>query len=203
MILILDYGLGNVFSVRNMIRKIGFESIVSNSKNDIKNADKLIIPGVGHFDYGMRMLESYKLIDCLNDFAMHEKKPVLGICLGAQMLGKNSEEGEKKGLGWLDMNCLHFPMKKEFKVPHMGWSHLNVKSKVKSKILNSITNESRFYFVHSYYMKCNNEETSIATTNYMIEYTCVVNSKNIFGCQFHPEKSLKHGMKILENFIKL
>ena len=114
MILILDYGVGNISSVRNMINKIGDFSVISNSHDDVKKAKKIILPGVGHYDYGMKMLEKLKLIDLLNEHALQLKKPILGICLGAQLLGNGSEEGSKKGLGWLNMECKRFPENKIF-----------------------------------------------------------------------------------------
>ena len=153
-VLIVDYGIGNVSSVKNMIKKVGGNALISNKPEEIIKADKLILPGVGHFDYGMQMLKKLNLINPLNSFALKLKKPVLGICLGAQLLGKRSEEGNEKGLGWLDMECIKFLPSKKHKVPNMGWAKVTIQDNYSSNYLDSINEKSRFYFVHSYYMKC-------------------------------------------------
>ena len=136
--------------VKNMLKKAGTEVKISDSKNDIMMADKVILPGVGHFDYGMQMLQKSGLRDTLDEYALNLRRPILGICLGAQLLGLDSEEGKERGLGWINMSCLRFPSSKNFKVPFMGWSNICVKRK--HKILASVGDHSRFYFVHSYFM---------------------------------------------------
>lgn len=203
MIVIVDYGIGNLASVLNMFKKIGTRDVVISSDHDIiRSASKILLPGVGAFDAGMKNLESTGLIPLLNNKALVEKVPVLGICLGMQLLTKNSEEGVRPGLGWIDAHTLKFNPEPslKLKVPNMGWSYVNVKN---TNPLLENNSSSRFYFVHSYYVKCNNEEQSTATSNFGIDFTCMVNKENIFGAQFHPEKSLKFGMKLLENFAKL
>lgn len=203
MIVIIDYGLGNLASVQNMFRKIGVKDVIISADPEIINkADKLLLPGVGAFDAGMRKLEATGLIPLLNQKVNLEKAPILGICLGMQMLTKNSEEGEKPGLGWLDAETIKFrpdPALK-LKVPHMGWAYVKVK---KENPLLALESHDRFYFVHSYHVVCKHENQSIASAEFSGEFTCMVQNDNVFGTQFHPEKSHRFGMKILSNFSKL
>jgi glutamine amidotransferase len=202
MIVVIDYGIGNIASVLNMFKKIGAKDVCISSDNSIiEKADKLLLPGVGSFDAGMNNLEKSGLIPILNNKVLIEKTPILGICLGMQLLTQKSEEGIKPGLGWIDGETLKFNFNNnnELKIPHMGWNYVNVK---KENPLIDINEKNRFYFVHSYYVKCN-EEQSISTTQYGFDFTCMVKKENIFGAQFHPEKSLRFGMKFLENFVKL
>lgn len=203
MIVIIDYGIGNLASVLNMFKKIGVKDVVvSGDKELISKADKLLLPGVGAFDAGMTNLENSGLIPVLNKKVLEEKVPILGICLGMQLLTKKSEEGVKAGLSWIDAETIKFdpdPSLK-LKVPNMGWAYIDVKRE--NKLLNSGVKD-RFYFVHSYYVKCLDPQQSIATSNFGDDFTCAVNKENIYGTQFHPEKSLKFGMKVLENFSKL
>ena len=204
MITIIDYGAGNIKSIRNMLKKIGVESIISSNPNEIKRADKLILPGVGHFDYGMKSLLNSGLIEVLKETVILNKKPLLGICLGAQLLGKGSEEGKEKGLSWIDMNVVKFDISKinsQFKIPHMGWAELNLKKD--SKLIENFSVDARFYFVHNYHMVVNNPDNILATSIYGYEFTSAIENANIYGVQFHPEKSHKFGMKLLENFSKI
>jgi len=203
MIVIVDYGIGNLASVHNMFKKIGVKDVVvSGNQEIISKASKILLPGVGAFDSGMNNIENSGLIPLLNQKALVEKIPVLGICLGMQMLTKRSEEGLKPGLGWINAETIKFhpdPALK-LKVPNMGWNYIKVQ---RNNSLVDNETKSRFYFVHSYYVKCFDEKQSVATSNFGIDFTCMVNKDNIFGAQFHPEKSLKFGMKIFENFAKL
>lgn len=198
MIAVIDYGVGNLSSVINMFRKIGAEAVVTKNPNEILLADKVLLPGVGHFDFGMKMLNKSGLRDVLDKFAMDHKKPVLGICLGAQILGRGSEEGKEAGLGWVDMECLRLPAMPGLKVPHMGWSHIEIKQD--SELFPDFDPITRFYFVHSYYMSCASIDNVIATSVHGIEFTSVVRRENIFGTQFHPEKSLRHGFALMRAF---
>ena len=203
MIVIIDYGIGNLASVLNMFKKIGVKDVVvSSDKEVIAKATKLLLPGVGAFDAGMTNLENSGLIPILNKKVLEGKTPILGICLGMQLLTKRSEEGTKNGLGWIDAETVKFNLDPhlKLKVPHMGWNYIKVN---KENPLIDKESKSRFYFVHSYYVKCIDEDQSIATSNFGIDFTCMVNKNNIYGAQFHPEKSLKFGMKLLENFSKL
>lgn len=203
MIVIVDYGIGNLASVQNMLKKINVKDVViSGDVNVIAKADKLILPGVGSFDAGMNNLVNSGLIEILNKKVLNEKVPILGICLGMQLMTLKSEEGLKQGLGWVNAETLKFkfPSDSAFKIPHMGWNYISVK---KPNPLIDQESKNKFYFVHSYYVKCAHEHEVMGTTNYSGEFTSFFNSNNIFGVQFHPEKSLKFGMKLLENFAKL
>lgn len=201
MLLIIDYGLGNLVSVKNMFKKLGVPAVISDNISEIESAEKLILPGVGAFDNGMNLIKQKGLIDVLNKRVLVDKTPILGICLGMQLLTKSSEEGKEKGLGWIDADTIKFTFdNKELKIPHMGWNYIQVKKQNK---LISTEGKHRFYFVHSYYVKCHNENDIIATCDYGNEFTCVLNHGNIYGAQFHPEKSLKFGMEVLNNFSKL
>lgn len=203
MIVIIDYGLGNLASVLNMFKKIGVKDVVvSRDENIISKADKLLLPGVGAFDAGMGSLEQTGLVPLLNQKALVEKVPVLGICLGMQLLTKQSEEGVKPGLGWIDAETVKFNLDPslKLKVPHMGWDYIKVN---RQNSLIAMDTKNRFYFVHSYHVKCFDDTQSLATSHFGTDFTCMVNKDNIFGTQFHPEKSLKFGMKLLENFSKI
>lgn len=203
MIVIVDYGLGNLASVLNMFKKIGVkEVVISSDKVVIANASKLLLPGVGAFDAGMSNLEASGLIPILNKKVLEDKTPILGICLGMQLLTKRSDEGVKNGLGWLEAETIKFNPKSELKlkVPNMGWSYVSVQKQ--NKLIDS-NSKHRFYFVHSYHVVCDNKEDVIGTSDFGGEFTSIINHQNIYGAQFHPEKSLKFGMKVLENFANL
>lgn len=204
MITIINYNAGNIRSIQNMLKRIGAKSCISSNVEEIEQAEKLILPGVGHFDYGMCNLKQSGLIEILNKKVVVDKTPLLGICLGAQLLGNGSEEGEEKGLGWINMDVVKFDKAKmpdNLKIPHMSWNEILIKKS--SKLLDGLNNESRFYFVHSYHMKCNDEKNIITNTNYGYEFTSAVEKGNIYGVQFHPEKSHKFGMRLLENFVNI
>jgi glutamine amidotransferase len=201
MIVVVDYGVGNIASVLNMLKKVGAKAKASNLPTDLEKADKLILPGVGAFDAGMRCLRESGLIDVLNEQALTVRKPVMGICLGSQMLGCGSEEGQEKGLGWIDMDIVRFEKREGRKVPHMGWNY--VQAKADHPILNGLDEQSRFYFVHGYYMLPKVESDTLLIANYGQEFTAGVMKENIFGFQFHPEKSHKFGMQLFKNFVGL
>ncbi len=203
MIAIIDYGLGNLASVQNMFRKIGVrDAVITADARQIAIADRILLPGVGAFDAGMNKLEATGLIPLLNKKALEEKVPVLGICLGMQMLTRKSEEGEKKGLGWIDGETVKFtpdPSLK-LKVPHMGWDYIKVTRK---NPLLAMDKKQRFYFVHSYFVTCDDVSQVLATCDFDQPFVCAVNKENIFGTQFHPEKSLAFGMEVLSNFNRI
>jgi glutamine amidotransferase len=203
MITIIDYRTGNLGSIQNMLKKIRVESVVTSSPTDIEKAVKIILPGVGAFDKGMENLMSLGLLDILNKKVIEEKTPVLGICLGMQLMTAASEEGQQKGLGWFDATTLRFNFddKKSFKVPHMGWNSVSLKKE--SRLFADMYPDPRFYFVHSYYVSTKNESDTVSKTTYGIEFTSSFEKGNIAGVQFHPEKSHKFGMQILKNFAEL
>jgi glutamine amidotransferase len=201
MIVIVDYGVGNLASVSNMLRKAGAEVCVSRDAGQIREAQKLLLPGVGHFDHGMNMLQASGLRPVLDEFALNTRRPVLGICLGAQILGKGSEEGRLPGLGWLDMACRRFPDMPGVRVPHMGWNQ--ILRKAPSALLDSLAPDARFYFVHSFHMVCADPGDELASATHGIEFTCAVRRQNIWGVQFHPEKSLRHGLALMRAFVAL
>jgi imidazole glycerol-phosphate synthase subunit HisH len=201
MITIIDYGLGNLVSVKNMLKKLGIPSVITDQHEAIRSAQKLILPGVGSFDNGMNLIREKGLQEILNTKVQIEKTPILGICLGMQLLTKSSEEGREPGLGWIDATTVKFEFKdRTLKIPHMGWNYITVK---KENPLLHRKEKQRFYFVHSYYVKCNDANDIIATSEYGTDFTCAVNHGNIYGAQFHPEKSLKFGMELLSNFATL
>ncbi|PID94126.1 MAG: imidazole glycerol phosphate synthase subunit HisH [Bacteroidetes bacterium] len=202
MITIVDYGMGNLGSVFNMFKRIGVKSQISSDLSDIEKAEKLLLPGVGAFDNAMKRLNEYGLKEVLDYKALEQKVPIMGICLGMQLLTNSSEEGKEKGFGWIDAETLKFRFdKKELKIPHMGWN--TVVSSTPSALTEKLPEESRFYFVHSYYVKVKQPENAILKTNYGLDFDSAIQRENIFGAQFHPEKSHKFGMKIFDNFAKI
>jgi glutamine amidotransferase len=204
MVVIIDYEVGNLTSIKKMLKKAGCADVLISSKpEDILKATKLILPGVGHFDYGMRKLHSSGLVELLNKRVLEDKIPILGICLGAQLLTRGSEEGSQKGLGWVAADTVKFDSSKldqNLKIPHMGWSEVTYKAD--APLFTDMPEDSRFYFVHSYHITCDNTEDIGVTTKYGYEFVAGVVKDNIMGMQFHPEKSHKFGMQLLSNFIK-
>lgn len=199
MIAIIDYGAGNLRSMQNKLSRLDIDVVVSSDKKVIAQADKLILPGVGFFSSGMDNLKKSGLIDILNKKVIKEKTPILGVCLGMQLLFEHSEEGDADGLGWIkgDVKKFDFP-KKRLKVPHMGWNTIKIE---KSDILlDGIPRDAQFYFVHSYHACPELKEDILASTNYGYNFASVVSSGNIYGTQFHPEKSHGYGIQILKNF---
>lgn len=201
MISILNYGLGNIKAFVNIYNSNSINNKVVSSHRELENCEKLIIPGVGAFDKAMEILENKGFIDPLNYLALEKKIPILGICVGMQIMAEKSEEGRNEGFGWIKSKVKKFDNKTDYlPVPHMGWN----------KILNSKTNplteginKKYFYFLHSYYFQCEDENNSISSTNYSKSFTSVVFKENIYGVQFHPEKSHDQGTKLLINFSKL
>ena len=199
MITIIDYGMGNLGSVMNMLKRLNIRATVTSNPSDVEKAEKIILPGVGPFDPAMQRLNDSGLRKILDKKALEEKIPVLGICLGMQLLTKSSEEGVLEGLGWLNAKTMKFNFSNgNLKIPHMGW---NLVEPVKESLLiKDLPSESRFYFVHSYFVNCSNTDDVVTTTTYGRPFHSIVQHNNIFGAQFHPEKSHKFGMKLLENF---
>lgn len=203
MLIIVDYQMGNVGSVLNMLKKIGCPACVSRDAQQISQASKLVLPGVGAFDTGMRNLAELGLIEILNQKVKRDRTPILGICLGMQLLSRRSEEGMLPGLGWLDAETRAIPLSdsgQRLKIPHMGWNTLAIKPG--QMLFEPMPPEPRFYFVHSYHVVCDHAENIAAVTHYGLDLCAAVCCDNICGVQFHPEKSHKFGMQLLTNFVR-
>lgn len=203
MITIIDFGMGNLGSIENMLLRMDCEVEISSDLGKIKEADKLILPGVGAFDVAMTNLHNMNVIPLLNKRVLEEKVPILGICLGMQLLSSRSEEGILEGLNWIKSESIRFKFDKEqnLRIPHMGWNTVQIEQD--SCLFKDMYEEPRFYFVHSYHVKCKNTENVLTTTEYGINFTSSIIQDNILGVQFHPEKSHKFGMKLLRNFAEL
>lgn len=203
MLAIVNYGLGNLTSIRNMCKRIGVEAEITNDTGVIKGAARLILPGVGHFRKGMENLHGSGLKKLLDRLVLEEKRPVLGICLGAQLMTAHSEEGDTEGLGWVDADTIRFREAglNGLKVPHMGWREIVLSDG--NPLWSNLPAEPRFYFVHSYHFQFRQPSEISATAVYGYSFACAFRKGNIFGTQFHPEKSHKFGMKVLENFCAL
>lgn len=203
-IVVIDYGMGNVKSITNMLRKVGVDSQITSDPSEIKQAQKIIIPGVGAFDTGIMNLKKTGLLSVLDEKIIKEGVPVLGICLGMQLFAKTSEEGRLPGLGWVNAKVMRFnfsSMKQTLKVPHMGWNTvLPVKENF---IFKDVAQPMRFYFVHSYHFVCSDQTDVLGSTLYGYDFPSVIKYKNIIGVQFHPEKSHKYGMQLIKNFVEL
>tara|TARA_B100001250_G_C19789812_1_gene785917 strand:- start:609 stop:1214 length:606 start_codon:yes stop_codon:yes gene_type:complete len=201
MIGILDYKMGNLGSVQKALKRLDIDSIITNKHKDLIEVDKIILPGVGNFKEGIKNLNKLGLTNCLNELVIDKKIPILGICLGMQLLCNFSEEGNKEGLGWINADVIKFNFNdSRFKIPHMGWNTVEV---IKDTPLLDKNSLDDYYFVHSFYIKCNNPKNIIGITNYKNSFVSVFNSNNIYGTQFHPEKSHMEGLKILKNFSEL
>lgn len=203
MLVIVDYGVGNLGSVRNMLKKAGFDSVISSDSLIVGNAEKIILPGIGAFDHCMVQFNRSGLKEIVSRRVLEDKIPILGICVGLQMFMEKSEEGSESGLGWIKGQTIKFKKDKltDLKVPHMGWS--NVRVEKQSPIIQSLGIEPRFYFVHSYHVQPTDASDVLLTANYGYDFTAAIGRENIYGVQFHPEKSHKYGMAILGNFANL
>lgn len=201
MISIVNYGMGNLGSVVNMFKRIGCQAEVVENPETLATATKILLPGVGSFDQAMKRINESGFFEVLNHKALVEKVPVLGICLGMQLLTRGSEEGVLPGLSWIEADTLKFPADSGLKIPHMGWNR--VVEAEHSILTEHLPDEPRFYFVHSYRVKVDDEVNSILKCTYGLEFDAAIQKDNIFGAQFHPEKSHKFGMRFLENFAKI
>jgi glutamine amidotransferase len=203
MIVIVDYGMGNLRSIQNKIERLDENVIISSRLEDIERADRLILPGVGAFDAAMGNLRRLGMIPVLDKKVLRDHVPTLGICLGMQLFSKFGEEGNVDGLGWIDARTVRFDFSGNghgLKIPHMGWNSITVRKP--SPVLDGIDLKANFYFVHSYHVRCNDAADVLATTNYGLEFASMVQHDNIIGAQFHPEKSHFHGVRLLENFAR-
>lgn len=204
MITIIDYGVGNIFAFQNVFKRLNIPTKIAKSAEDLKDAQKLILPGVGAFDYAMSQLNNSGMREKLDELVLNQKVPVIGICVGMQMMGNKSDEGELEGLKWIDANIRKFDestIQQRTKLPHMGWN--DVAPKNNHPLFEGLEEEAIFYFLHSYYFECNNPEDSIAKSDYGVNFTSAAHHNNVYGIQFHPEKSHHYGEKLLHNFAKL
>jgi len=204
MIVIVDYGVGNLGSIANMFKKIGAPALVSSDPEVIENADKLVLPGIGAFDAGMAKLNERGFVPVLNHLVLDKKIPVLGHCLGLQLMTRGSEEGQLEGLRWFNAETLRFKFdgsQSMLKVPHMGWNTIDICQP--HPLLSNLEVGSRYYFVHSFYVESKEPDSVLATTDYGWPFHSVLARENIMGAQFHPEKSHKFGMRILKNFSEM
>lgn len=204
MIKIVDYGSGNINAIANIYKRLDTPAGVARCPEELEDADKVILPGVGAFDHVVKCLESSGMRPILNRLVLDERKPILGICVGMQILARSSEEGTLPGLGWIDgqvkkidvSNFTHEP-----RLPHMGWNDVNPVRH--DSLFDNLEDHPRFYFLHSYYFECQNQNDVLALTNYGGNFSSAVNSGNVFGVQFHPEKSHQWGIQMLKNFSEL
>ncbi len=203
MIAIIDYGMGNLGSVKRKLDRIGVDSVVTFHPEEIRNSEKLILPGVGHFGNAINELKERGLWDILNHEVLIEKKPILGICLGMQLMAKNSEEGNEAGFGWFDAEVVRFRVQDtlRYKVPHMGWNQVKVMKQ--SPLFADLSPDQSFYFVHSYHLKCNDQSDILNKTEYEYSFVSAIQKDNIYGVQYHPEKSHEAGEKLLRNFVEV
>lgn len=198
MISIVDYGMGNLGSIRNMLKRIGVKCNIVSDADGIKIAQKLILPGVGAFDNAMERINTGGIREALDQRVLVDKIPVIGICLGMQLLTNFSEEGKLPGLGWIPASTRRFPCNKNLKVPHMGWNIVETVNP--SPLMVGFEEEVRFYFVHSYYVSVDHNKNTMLKTTYGLKFDSAIQCGNIFGAQFHPEKSHRFGMQLLSNF---
>ena len=203
MIVVIDYGMGNLGTVAAKIKKNDPTVIVSSLETDIENADKLVLPGVGSFKAAMDNLDARGLIPVLCRQVIKNKVPILGICLGMQLFSSQSEEGNGKGLGWIDAETIRFRFpdtQNPLPIPHMGWNTVHFKREM--PLLKGIENDKRFYFTHSYHIRVQDIQDDCASTEYGYEFCSIINHQNITGVQFHPERSHKNGLALLSNFVR-
>lgn len=202
-VVLVDYGMGNLNSVKRKLERIGARVVVSSDNKIIERACKIVLPGVGHFAKAVNNLKNLFLWDTLNTVVLEKGIPILGICLGMQLMTQNSEEGNEDGFGWFNANVVHFEVKDQlkFKIPHMGWN--SIISQKSSDLLAGLPPNPEFYFVHSYHVISKAPNEVLTTTNYEYEFVSALEKDNIFGLQFHPEKSHDVGEKLLSNFLKI
>jgi glutamine amidotransferase len=202
-IAIIDYGMGNLNSVRKILQRIGVDVKIVSDGSQLENSEKIILPGVGHFKKAVENLKQRGFWDTLNLAVLGKKVPILGICLGMQLMAKHSEEGDSAGFGWFDAEVVRFRVNNslKYKIPHIGWNHVSVKKA--NQLFDNVDLSSGFYFVHSYYIVCNNQFDVLNETVYESPFVTAIQRDNIYGVQYHPEKSHNAGEQLLRNFIKL
>lgn len=204
MIAIINYGSGNVSAIANIYRQLGVEHSVVSNFTELTSADKLILPGVGHFDWTMKSLKHSGLFDALNEVVLVKRKPVLGICVGMQILGETSEEGQESGLAWISGRVSRVDTEgSSIRLPHMGWNSVAIDNDPRG-LFDNVDTTTGFYFLHSYHFVPSMASSVVASTDYDKSLVCAIsNSENVFGVQFHPEKSHSNGITVFKNFAKL
>ena len=201
MIGIIDYGLGNIQAFKDVYNRLNIPVLIARSSKDLVNVTKLILPGVGSYDYAIKKLDESGMRKDIEDLVIDKKIPILGVCVGMQILARSSEEGKLEGLGWVDATVKRFDSTNGIILPHMGWNNVNPRSY--GGLYKNTKEDLKFYFLHSYYFDAYEESDVEATANYEGEYVCSVRKGNIFGVQFHPEKSHHFGMQLLKNFAEI
>ena len=204
MITIVDYGLGNIRAFLNMYKRLNIDATTATTAEQLAQASKVILPGVGSFDQAMDKLSQSGMREALDDLALRRHVPILGVCVGMQILGRDSDEGTKPGLGWIDgrVRRLDSPASTNpLPVPHMGWN--DVHPVAATGLFNHLGTDARFYFLHSYYFQCDREADTLAVCRYGRDFTCATGAANVFGVQFHPEKSHHDGARLLQNFAEM
>lgn len=204
MITLIDYGVGNINAFVNVYKRVDVPVKIAKTKEDLLDAQKLILPGVGHFDHAMQQLNQSGMRETLDDLVLQKKVPVIGICVGMQMMANSSDEGKEEGLKWIDASVKKFDETKIHQVtrlPHMGWN--DVKPVVQHPLFKGLENDAIFYFLHTYYFECHHPEDVLAVTEYGGQFASAAHHDTIFGIQFHPEKSHSYGETLLHNFAKL
>jgi imidazole glycerol-phosphate synthase subunit HisH len=202
-IVIINYGMGNLNSVKRKFYRIGIDAEITSNPSDIINAGKIVLPGVGHFQKAVENLKQLQLWDALNTAVLVKKIPILGICLGMQLMAKKSEEGDAVGFGWFDAEVVRFRIHDtlKYKVPHMGWNHVTIKKP--SRLFDEVNLDTGFYFDHSYHLKCNDHADILNETIYEYPFVSAIQKDNMTGLQYHPEKSHDAGEQLLRNFVKI
>ena len=203
-IAIVDYECGNTGSIANMLRHLGAEAKVTRDTQELRSASGIIVPGVGSFDNGVEKLTKFGLDKTLSILAHTDHKPLLGVCLGAQLMTKSSEEGNKPGMGWIDATTKRFQFdasERKLPIPHMGWSY--VRGVAEDQMCAGFDDFTKFYFVHSYHFEIQNEDVALINSHYGYSFPAAFRQGNVIGVQFHPEKSHRHGMNLMRNFLAL
>jgi glutamine amidotransferase len=202
MIAIIDYNMGNLRSVNKAFKRIGIDAVVTSNITKLRSADRLVLPGVGHFERGMKELKDRGLLDLINEQVFEKSKPILGICLGMQLMTQSSEEGNVNGLQLINAETIKFDLSDQgLKVPHIGWN--TISANPNSKLLEGLSSEAFYYFVHSYYVRSQDVKLTCSITNYGHDVVSCFEKDNVFGVQFHPEKSHRQGLDLLKNFATL
>ena len=204
MIVLIDYGVGNISAFLNIYKQLNIPARTAKTESELDGAQKIILPGVGHFDYAMQRFNDSGMRERVNKLVTQDKIPVVGICVGMQMMAGKSDEGQLEGLGWIDADVVKFDdaqRSAKMPLPHMGWN--DVYPTKPNPLFTGLEEDARFYFLHSYYFKCHRPEDSIAEADYGIRFSCSVNKENVYGVQCHPEKSHHFGLQLLKNFAEL